>query len=87
MNVESKDIQEAATRETRSESAPRQRSLGLATCTALVIGNMIGSGFFIAPSALAPYGTTAIIGWGVGLALEDEAKINDVEFLTRVFLP
>jgi APA family basic amino acid/polyamine antiporter len=65
MNVESKDIQEAATRETRSESAPRQRSLGLATCTALVIGNMIGSGFFIAPSALAPYGTTAIIGWGV----------------------
>ncbi|HVP30050.1 MAG TPA: amino acid permease [Myxococcota bacterium] len=41
------------------------RSLGLATCTALVIGNMVGSGFFIAPSALAPYGTTAIIGWGV----------------------
>ena len=26
---------------------------------------MIGSGFFIAPAALAPYGTTAIIGWGV----------------------
>ena len=26
---------------------------------------MIGSGFFIAPSALAPYGTTALIGWGV----------------------
>jgi len=65
MNVKSMDIQEASTRETRSESAPRQRSLGLATCTALVIGNMIGSGFFIAPSALAPYGTTAIIGWGV----------------------
>jgi len=42
-----------------------ERSLGLATCTALVIGNMMGSGFFIAPAALAPYGTTAIIGWGV----------------------
>jgi len=42
-----------------------ERSLGLLTCTALVIGNMIGSGFFIAPAALAPYGTTAIIGWGV----------------------
>jgi basic amino acid/polyamine antiporter, APA family len=34
-------------------------------CTALVIGNMMGSGFFIAPSALAPYGAVAIIGWGV----------------------
>lgn len=40
-------------------------NLGLVPLTALVIGNMIGSGFFIAPSALAPYGTTAIIGWGV----------------------
>ena len=43
----------------------KTKSLGLATCTALVVGNMIGSGFFLAPSALAPYGTTAIIGWGV----------------------
>jgi basic amino acid/polyamine antiporter, APA family len=40
-------------------------ALGLATCTALVMGNMVGSGFFIAPSALAPYGTTALIGWAV----------------------
>lgn len=40
------------------------RSLGLAACTALVIGNMVGSGFYVAPSVLAPYGTTAIIGWG-----------------------
>lgn len=40
-------------------------SLGLGMCTALVVGNMIGSGFFIAPAALAPYGTVAIIGWGV----------------------
>ena len=42
-----------------------KRSLGLVSCTALVVGNMVGSGFFIAPSALAPYGATAIIGWGV----------------------
>ncbi|GAA5189204.1 amino acid permease [Ferrimonas gelatinilytica] len=42
-----------------------KRSLGVGMCTALVIGNMIGSGFFIAPAALAPYGTVAIIGWGV----------------------
>jgi basic amino acid/polyamine antiporter, APA family len=41
------------------------KSLGLVACTALVIGNMIGSGFFIAPAALAPYGTTALIGWVV----------------------
>lgn len=41
------------------------RSLGLMACTALVVGNMVGSGFFIAPAALAPYGATAIIGWGV----------------------
>jgi amino acid transporter len=41
------------------------QSLGLATCTALVIGNMVGSGFFIAPAALARYGTTALIGWAV----------------------
>lgn len=40
-------------------------SLGLGMCTALVVGNMIGSGFFIAPAALAPYGTVAILGWGV----------------------
>ena len=54
---------------TTASSAPTAagegRSLGLTACTALVIGNMVGSGFFIAPSALAPYGTTAIIGWGV----------------------
>jgi len=65
MKTKSMDNPEPSTLTTRPESAPRQRSLGLATCTALVIGNMIGSGFFIAPSALAPYGTTAIIGWGV----------------------
>ena len=48
-----------------TEEGSGAKSLGLATCTALVVGNMIGSGFFLAPSALAPYGTTAIIGWGV----------------------
>jgi len=42
-----------------------KRNLGLGMCTALVVGNMIGSGFFIAPAALAPFGTVAIIGWGI----------------------
>jgi amino acid transporter len=41
------------------------KSLNLAMCIALVVGNMVGSGFFIAPSALAPYGSVAIIGWGI----------------------
>lgn len=40
-------------------------SLGLAACTALVVGNMVGSGFFLAPAALAPYGMVGLIGWGV----------------------
>ncbi|MCI0517801.1 MAG: amino acid permease [Woeseiaceae bacterium] len=48
-----------------SATAEEKPSLGLLACTALVVGNMVGSGFFIAPAALAPYGTTAIIGWGV----------------------
>ena len=39
--------------------------LGVWSCTALVIGNVVGSGFFLAPAALAPYGTVALIGWVV----------------------
>ncbi|TCT06803.1 amino acid permease [Aquabacter spiritensis] len=40
-----------------------QGSLGVWACTCLVIGNVVGSGFFLAPAALAPYGTVALIGW------------------------
>ncbi|WP_217354611.1 amino acid permease [Ruegeria atlantica] len=39
------------------------KSLGVWTCTALVVGNVVGSGFFLAPAALAPYGSVAVIGW------------------------
>jgi len=38
-------------------------SLGLAACTAIVVGNMVGSGFYLSPSALAPYGFLAIVTW------------------------
>src|SRR5947208_4037651 len=38
-------------------------SLGLAACTAIVVGNMVGSGFYLSPPALAPYGLLAIISW------------------------
>lgn len=39
------------------------RKLGLWTATALVIGNMIGSGIFLLPASLAPYGGISIVGW------------------------
>jgi APA family basic amino acid/polyamine antiporter len=39
--------------------------LGLWSCVALVTGNMIGSGIFLLPSSLAPYGMLAIAGWVV----------------------
>lgn len=49
--------------------APRPRpALGLWMATALIMGNMIGSGLFLLPSALAPYGAAAMLGWGVSLA-------------------
>jgi basic amino acid/polyamine antiporter, APA family len=39
------------------------KSLGLAACTAIVVGNMVGSGFYLSPSAVAPYGLLAILAW------------------------
>jgi arginine:agmatine antiporter len=41
------------------------KGLGLAACTAVVVGNMVGSGFYLSPSALAPYGLLAILAWVV----------------------
>ncbi len=35
-----------------------KRALGLWLATALVVGNMIGSGVFLLPAALADYGLT-----------------------------
>lgn len=37
--------------------------LGLAAATALVLGNMVGSGIFLLPSSLAPYGAVSLVGW------------------------
>jgi APA family basic amino acid/polyamine antiporter len=39
------------------------RALGFWMCLALVVGNMIGSGVFLLPATLAPYGLNAMIGW------------------------
>jgi APA family basic amino acid/polyamine antiporter len=52
--------------ETRSDSA--RRVFGFWTCLALVVGNMIGSGVFLLPAELAPYGWNAIFGWMVTIA-------------------
>lgn len=44
------------------------RKLGLVAATALVMGNMIGSGVFLLPASLAPYGWNAVGGWMVTIA-------------------
>jgi len=40
-----------------------KRSIGFWTAVALVMGNMIGSGVFLLPASLAPYGGLAFGGW------------------------
>ncbi len=40
------------------------RKLGLGASTALVTGNMIGSGIFLLPAGLALYGRLGLLGWG-----------------------
>ncbi len=42
-----------------------RRSLGLATTTSVVIGNMVGSGIFLLPASLAVYGVYSLWGWAV----------------------
>lgn len=42
--------------------------LGLFAATALVMGNMIGSGVFLLPASLAPYGWNGVAGWVVTIA-------------------
>ncbi len=41
-----------------------KRQIGLVIATALVIGNMVGSGIFLLPASLAPYGVYSLWGWG-----------------------
>lgn len=45
------------------EAASPPRQLGFWMCLALVVGNMIGSGIFLLPASLAPYGLNSIFGW------------------------
>lgn len=45
------------------EQATPRRALGFWMCLALVVGNMIGSGVYLLPTSLAPYGWNALFGW------------------------
>lgn len=56
------------TPETPVHRAPSSKALGFWMCTALVVGNMIGSGVFMLPASLAPYGWNAVFGWLVTIA-------------------
>ncbi len=47
-------------------NAPRA-PLGLWSAIALVVGSMIGSGVFLLPATLAPYGAASLLGWGLTL--------------------
>ena len=55
-----KDFESSAS---ETGSPVTKRSLGVAACTAIVIGNMVGSGFYLSPALLAPYGNLAILAW------------------------
>ncbi|HEX7914590.1 amino acid permease [Rudaea sp.] len=44
------------------------RALGLWSATALVVGNMIGSGVYLLPASLAPYGQASLYGWALSAA-------------------
>ncbi len=43
--------------------SPSPRKLGPWMCASLVVGSMIGSGIFLLPSTLAPFGGISIVGW------------------------
>jgi basic amino acid/polyamine antiporter, APA family len=45
-------------------TTPRPQLLGFWMCVALVVGNSIGSGVFLLPASLAPFGLNSVIAWG-----------------------
>ena len=47
------------------EAKTAHRKLTPRMATALVIGNMIGSGVFLLPAALAPFGAASLLGWAL----------------------
>ena len=57
-----------AAREPVAAASASRRKLGLVALTALVVGNMVGSGVFGLPTALAPFGGTSVLAWLVSAA-------------------
>ena len=55
------------------DELPPEKEMGFWMCLALVVGNVIGTGIFLLPATLAPYGINALFGWlvtiGGGLCL------------------
>jgi APA family basic amino acid/polyamine antiporter len=45
----------------------QKKAMGLWSCIALVVGNMIGAGIFMLPSVLGAYGTLSLWGWAVSV--------------------
>lgn len=46
-----------------TDSSQSPRKLGPWMCASLVVGSMIGSGIFLLPTTLAPFGGISIVGW------------------------
>ncbi|WP_414650559.1 hypothetical protein [Ensifer sp.] len=46
--------------ELATPEAATRPSLGIRSCSTLVVGNIIGSDFYLSPAALAPYGAAAL---------------------------
>jgi basic amino acid/polyamine antiporter, APA family len=44
------------------------RKLGLPTATALVVGSMVGSGVFLLPAQLAPFGWNSVAAWAITIS-------------------
>jgi APA family basic amino acid/polyamine antiporter len=51
-----------------AEAEQPRRAFGFWICLALVLGNVIGTGIFLLPASLAPYGANAVAGWLVTIA-------------------
>src|SRR5262245_18483368 len=62
------EVSAAPVASSAAETAPRSRQLGLIALTALVLGNMVGSGVFLLPSSLGPFGGTSVHAWLVSAA-------------------
>ncbi|MEQ1687828.1 MAG: amino acid permease [Sphingopyxis sp.] len=50
-----------------SPADPTERPFGFWTATALIVGGMVGSGIFLLPAALAPFGWTGVLAWVISI--------------------